>query len=133
MDKPPVILFDGICNLCCGWVQFLIRRDKKALFRFASIQSEAGKRLLASAGLNPAQAETIVYVRNKEVYIESAAVLEILNDLGGMWRISKVFKLIPKVVRNKIYRFIAQRRYRVFGKRSACLTPSVENEKRFLL
>jgi len=133
MDKLPVILFDGICNLCCGWVQFLIRRDKKALFRFASIQSEAGKHLLASAGLNPAQAETIVYVRNKEVYIESTAILEILNDLGGMWRISKVFKLIPKAVRNSTYRFIARNRYRIFGTRSSCLMPAPGNEKRFLL
>lgn len=133
MDKLPVILFDGICNLCCGWVQFLIRRDKKALFRFASIQSEAGKHLLASAGLNPAQAETIVYVRNKEAYIESAAILEILNDLGGMWRISKAFKLIPKAVRNSTYRFIARNRYRIFGTRSSCLMPTPGNEKRFLL
>jgi predicted DCC family thiol-disulfide oxidoreductase YuxK len=133
MHQSPVILFDGVCNLCCGWVQFLIRQDKKALFRFASIQSEAGEKLLTSARLDSAELKTIVYLRNKEVYIESAAILEIFNDLGGMWRIVKVFKLIPKVVRDRIYRFIAQRRYRVFGKRSACLIPSVENEKRFLL
>lgn len=133
MHQPPVILFDGICNLCCGWVRFLIRRDKNRKFRFASIQSDAGKKLLDSAGLSHIEPETIVYLKDKQFYQESSAVLEILSDLGGMWKAAALFQLIPKAVRNGIYRFIARNRYRIFGTRSSCLMPTPENAKRFLL
>lgn len=133
MHQSPVILFDGICNLCCGWVRFLIRRDKSRKFRFASIQSDAGKKLLDSAGLNHIDPETIVYLKDKQFYQESSAVLEILSDLGGIWKAAALFQLIPKAVRNGIYRFIARNRYRIFGTRSSCLMPTPENAKRFLL
>ncbi|HJV77954.1 MAG TPA: thiol-disulfide oxidoreductase DCC family protein [Paludibacter sp.] len=133
MHQSPVILFDGICNLCCGWVRFLIRRDKNRMFRFASIQSDAGKKLLDSAGLSHIDPETIVYLKDKQFYQESSAVLEILSDLGGIWKITTLFRLIPKAVRNGIYRFIARNRYRIFGARSSCLMPTPENAKRFLL
>lgn len=133
MNQSPVILFDGVCNLCCEWTRFLIWKDKKMLFKFASIQSEAGERLLNSAGLNNKELKTIIYLKNNQVYLASAAVLEILNDLGGIWKMSNLFQLIPKAVRDRIYLFIAERRYRIFGKRSSCLLPTTENQKRFLL
>lgn len=133
MNQSPVILFDGVCNLCCEWTRFLIWKDKKMLFKFASIQSEAGERLLNSAGLNNKELKTIIYLKNNQVYLASAAVLEILNDLGGIWKMSNLFQLIPKAVRDRIYLIIAERRYRIFGKRSSCLLPTPENQKRFLL
>jgi predicted DCC family thiol-disulfide oxidoreductase YuxK len=133
MHQSPVILFDGVCNLCCGWVRFLIRKDKNLKFRFASIQSDTGKKLLDSAGLSNSQLETIVYIKEKRFFRESAAVLEILSDLRGIWKITVLFRLIPKGVRNSIYRFIARNRYHIVGTRSSCLAPTPENAKRFLL
>lgn len=133
MNQSPVILFDGVCNLCCEWTRFLIWKDKKMLFKFASIQSEVGERLLNSAGLNNKELKTIIYLKNNQVYLASTAVLEILNDLGGIWKMFNLFQLIPKAVRDRIYLFIAERRYRIFGKRSSCLLPTPENQKRFLL
>jgi len=103
------------------------------LFKFASIQSEVGERLLNSAGLNNKELKTIIYLKNNQVYLASTAVLEILTDLGGIWKMFSLFQLIPKAVRDRIYLFIAERRYRIFGKRSSCLLPTPENQKRFLL
>jgi len=132
MNESPVILFDGICNLCCGWVQFLIQQDKKMKFRFSSIQSESGERLLLSVGLDNNTLKTIVYIKPNEFFIESSAVLEILRELGGVWILSGIFRLIPASIRDRFYRFISKKRYKIFGKRSSCFIPSPENNKRFL-
>ena len=132
MNQFPVILFDGICNLCCGWVQFVIRRDKELKFRFASLQSESGRKLLNSIGLKTRNMESIVYLKGSKYFQESSAVLEILYELGGIWRLFVVFKLIPHSIRDSIYRAIAKRRYVFFGSRSSCYLPSSENQKRFL-
>ena len=132
MTQSPVILFDGICNLCCGWVQFLIRHDKKMKFRFASIQSAIGQSMLNSIGISDETMESIVYLKGTVNYRESSAVLEILNDLGGIWKLFSVFKLIPNPIRDGIYLFIARKRYRYFGKRASCYLPTHENQKRFL-
>ncbi|MDR3653027.1 MAG: thiol-disulfide oxidoreductase DCC family protein [Paludibacter sp.] len=132
MNEYPVILFDGICNLCSAWVQFLIRRDKKSIFKFASIQSDTGQQLIDSVGESKVTQNTIVYLKDNQMFVESAAVLEILKDLGGIWQVFAVFQLIPKSIRDGVYRFIAKRRYSIFGKRAACLLPSPENQKRFL-
>src|ERR1035437_1342864 len=131
MNQFPVILFDGICNLCCGWVQFVIRRDKELKFRFASLQSESGRKLLNSIGLKTRNMESIVYLKGSKYFQESSAVLEILYELGGIWRLFVVFKLIPHSIRDSIYRAIAKRRYVFFGSRSSCYLPSSENQKRF--
>jgi predicted DCC family thiol-disulfide oxidoreductase YuxK len=133
MAQSPVIIFDGICNLCCGWVQFLMRKDKKMKFRLAAIQSERGQHLLESFGLSNRDTETVIYLKGSQYFRESSAVLEILDDLGGIWKVVRLLRFIPKSVRDGIYRYLAKRRYRLFGKRSTCLLPSPENQKRFLL
>ena len=132
MTETPVILFDGICNLCCGWVQFLIRHDKKSKFRFASIQSAIGQSMLHSVGISNKMPESVVYLKESQYFRESTAVLEILIDMGGIWKIFSVFKLIPNMIRDGIYRFIARKRNSYFGKRATCYTPTPENQKRFL-
>ena len=132
MCESSVILFDGVCNLCCNWVHFLIRKDKKELFLFAQLQSGSAKRILESLGLNSDNFETVVYVRKNICFQKSAAVLEILTDLGGAWRLVGVFKLIPRVVRDSIYHFVADIRYNVFGKSESCMIPSTKIQKRFL-
>jgi len=118
--------------MCSGWVLFLIRRDKKNKFRFASLQSESGRNRLISAGLPVDAMDTVIYIREEQYFFESAAVLEILHDLGGIWKTTVIFRLIPKKIRDTIYRFIAGNRYRIFGKRSSCMLPTPEIEKRFL-
>jgi len=128
----PVILFDGICNLCSGWVQFLIRKDTKIKFRFTPIQSKSGQKLLHTVGLDSSNMETVIYLKDNDCFLESSAVLEILKDLGGMWTFAYVLKLIPSTLRNSFYRFIAKKRYRIFGKRTSCFIPTPENQKRFL-
>jgi len=132
IDQNPVILFDGNCNLCCGWVQFLIRNDKKMKFRFASIQSERGSKMLHVFGLNSTDLETVLYFKGNDCFRESSAILEILKDLGGIWIFCVVLKLIPKILRNKFYKFVSKKRYRFFGKRTSCFLPTAENQKRFL-
>lgn len=127
-----VILFDGFCNLCCGWVQFLIRRDKRVRFKFASLQSESGKKLSDVLGLNSNQFETVVYIKDNQHYIESEAVLQIVKDLGGFWKILLIFRAVPKSLRDFSYRVIARKRYKIFGKRSTCMIPTPELQKRFL-
>jgi len=131
-NQNPVILFDGICNLCSGWVQFLIRKDTNMKFRFAPIQSETGQRLLHTVGLENSNIETVIYLKENECFRESSAVLEILKDLGGLWTFASVLKLIPGTLRDGFYRFIAKKRYRFFGKRTTCFIPTPENQKRFL-
>jgi len=138
MRQSSVILFDGVCNLCCGWIQFLIRRDKKAVFTFVPLQSDTGKRLLETVdlkaeNLTTSNINTIVYIKNNQAFIESEAVLEILTNLGGIWRIFGVLRLIPRSLRDKIYRYIASKRYSLFGKRTSCFLPTPEDEKRFSL
>lgn len=133
MTPHPVIIFDGICNLCCAWVQFLIWRDKKKRFRFSTLQSAYAKYSLESLGLETEKLETIVYIKGKQHFVESNAVLEIVKDLGGIWWIVGVFRLIPKFIRDHTYRFIAKSRYKVFGKRDSCLVPTPDLQKRFYL
>jgi len=132
MNQNPVIIFDGICNLCCGWIQYLIRVDKTMKFRFVSIQSERGQKMLNQIHENVIMTESIIYLKENKSFRESSAVLEILTDIGGVWKLIAVLKLIPKPIRNKLYQLIAKKRYHYFGKRATCLLPSPENKKRFL-
>lgn len=127
-----IILFDGVCNLCTGLVQFLIRRDPQGRFRFASLQSEAGRQLLRDHGYPELPLTSIVYIKGDRWFHMSTAVLEILKTLGGLWQVSGVFRLIPQGLRDRLYRFIARRRYRWFGKNEECMVPTPEWKQRFL-
>lgn len=128
----PVILFDGVCNLCNSSVQFIIRHDKKALFRFAALQSEAGKALQLKFGLDPAVINTIVLVQNDRVYTRSEAVLRVARQLGGMLPLAYVFIIVPAFIRDAVYRFVGNNRYRWFGKKESCMLPTPALKARFL-
>ena len=128
-----IILFDGICNLCNGVVSFIIKRDKKALFRFAAIQSGAGQTLLSLYGAtNNKQDLTLYYIRGEKYFCKSSAVIFILKDLGGMWKCFYPFIFLPTRFRDAIYLFIARHRYRWFGKRETCLIPDKRIQDRFI-
>lgn len=128
----PVILFDGVCNLCNASVQFIIERDKKRYFRFATLQGETAKRLLANHKINHKKTESVILVFGDRAFLHSRAALEITKKLNGLWPLLYVFRFIPAVLRDKIYDWIAKNRYRWFGKREACMIPSRELQELFL-
>jgi predicted DCC family thiol-disulfide oxidoreductase YuxK len=131
------ILFDGVCNLCNGFVQFVIRHDPQGRFRFAALQSAEGQRLLAAHG-SPLSAaavaspESVVLVAGGRVYSHSAAVLHIARGLGWPWRLVGVGWLLPGRWRDGLYRFVARNRYRWFGRQESCLLPTPALRARFL-
>lgn len=127
-----VILFDGVCNLCNTFVQFVIKRDKQKQFQFASLQSAYGKELLKCFALNATEFDTVLLYADKNILTRSDATLTILSSLGGIWKAAIVFKLIPRFIRNGIYNFLAKRRYSLFGKRDTCMTPEKDISDRFL-
>jgi predicted DCC family thiol-disulfide oxidoreductase YuxK len=129
-----IVLFDGVCNLCNGTVQFIIRRDPQGRFRFASQQSEAGRELLRKHGLLEVGgvAQSIVVLEGERVYLESDAALRILYRLGGAWRLAHALWIVPRPLRDWIYRLVARNRYRLFGRREQCMIPTPELRQRFL-
>jgi predicted DCC family thiol-disulfide oxidoreductase YuxK len=130
--KPVLILFDGVCNLCNGAVQFIIKRDSKAKFRFASLQSEFGKSQLVKFNLDPDSLHTIVLIEEDQVFERSDAVLRIAKRLDGAWKFFSVLKIIPKFLRDACYTLISSSRYRIFGKQDSCMIPSPELKYRFI-
>jgi len=130
MTEAPLLLFDGVCNLCNRSVQFVIRHDRKQVFRFAPLQGETARRILAPFGERPEG--SVILVHRGILYTRSAAVLETLRLLGGAWGSLYVAKVIPKYLRDKLYDWIASHRYRWFGKREACMVPTPELQSRFL-
>ena len=130
-DKP-ILLFDGVCNLCNGLVQFIIKRDPKGQFRFSALQSEAGQALLVEAGLDPSALNTVVMFDGGQFYTHSNVPLQIAWHLGGLWRPFYVFKLIPKGIKDRIYDWIARNRYKWFGQKESCMIPTPELKQRFL-
>lgn len=130
-DKP-ILLFDGVCNLCNGLVQFIIQRDPEGRFRFTALQSEAGQQLLREAGLDPTSLNTVVMYDGGQFYTHSNVPLQIAWQLGGLWRIFYIFKAIPKWPRDRIYDWIASNRYKWFGKKESCMIPTPDLKQRFL-
>lgn len=127
-----IVVFDGVCNFCNGWVAFVIRRDPRRRFRFAAAQTGVGRELMARAGVSADRLDTIVLVDGERHYERSDAVLRILEQLGGGWKLARVLRLLPKAFRDKFYDAIAQRRYRLFGRSESCRPPGAEVRDRFL-
>lgn len=133
MNYPqPLILFDGVCNLCTHSVQFVIQRDAKQQFRFASIQSDLGQKVLQQYGLSTTKINTVVLLNNNQIYTHSTAALHIAQHLGGLWQLASLALWIPAPLRDIVYTFVAQNRYRWFGKQESCWLPTPELKNRFL-
>lgn len=126
-----IVLFDGFCNFCSSSVRFIIKRDKQRTFRFASLQSEAGQKLLTGAGANNKQ-ESIVLIEKGKYYFYSTAVLRIARKLRFPWNICFIFILIPRFLRDPIYKWFASKRYKWFGKRTVCFIPDEKVKSLFL-
>lgn len=131
MDKGPVILFDGVCNLCNGAVQFVIRHDKANLFRFASLQSAFGQKILAQYNLSSTVFSSFILVEDNRIYTKSTGALKVSSRLNG-YRWTKFLLIIPSFLRNFFYNLIAKNRYRWFGKQEACWLPTPELKAKFL-
>lgn len=130
-DKP-ILLFDGVCNLCNGFVQFVIRRDPKAKIRFAALQSEVGQQLLKEANMPLEELSTVVLWEKGKFYTHSDVPLRVARYLDGLLSVYAVYTVIPKFIRDGIYNWIASNRYHWFGKQESCMLPTPELQARFL-
>ena len=128
----PVLLFDGVCNLCNGAVNFLIDRDPEARLRFASLQSASGQQLLRRFELPTDQFDTMVLVEGDRYYTRSTAGLRVARRLKWPWPLLSVFMVVPRPLRDLVYDCIARNRYRWFGQQENCRVPTPELRSRFL-
>ena len=126
-----LILFDGVCNLCNGFVSFVIERDPKAHFKFGSLQSQVGQALRAKYSIS-STTDSIIFIEGERFYTRSTAVLRIVRNFGGAWPVLTVFILIPRFIRDRVYDFIARNRYVWFGRKEVCLLPTTELRSRFI-
>jgi len=127
-----IVLFDGVCNLCSGTVDFILKRDRQQRFRFGALQSEPGRRLLAAYGLPPESLETFVLIEGGRCFTRSEAALRIARHLSGPWPLLNAFRILPRPFRDGVYNFVARHRYRWFGQRTTCRLPTPEEAGRFL-
>lgn len=130
MDNP-VILFDGVCNLCTGSVQFILKRDKDKTFSFASLQSDYGQKLLQQFNLPTNTFNSFILYQDGKIYTRSTAALQMFQQLNG-WKWVKIFWIVPKFIRDAVYNLIARNRYKWFGKKNECWLPTPDLKARFL-
>lgn len=131
-EEKKIVLFDGICNLCSSTVQFIIRRDKKNQFLFASLQSTPASELLKKYRYAKSDLNSFILIDNNKVYTHSSAVLRVLKSLSSIWKVCYMFIIVPKFIRDSVYNYIAKRRYKWFGKKEECWVPSPELKEKFL-
>ena len=127
-----VIVFDGVCALCNGWVRFLVRFDRKRRYRFAAMQGQQGSAMLRAHGLDPQDPMSFLLLDAQGTWTDTDAILRVLAGLGGGWRLSGVLKVLPRGLRDAAYRALARNRYRWFGRHDACHLPAPEQAARFL-
>ena len=127
-----IILFDGVCNLCSSSVQFVLKHDKKVIFKFAALQSEAGQQLLTKHGLATKDFNSFVLIEDDKVYLKSTAALRVARKLDTLLPLLYLTIIIPAFIRDSVYNYISQHRYDWFGNREECWLPTREWEGRFL-
>ncbi|MFC3813577.1 thiol-disulfide oxidoreductase DCC family protein [Lysobacter sp. GCM10012299] len=132
LDRGAVIVFDGVCVLCNGWVDFLLRHDRDGRYRFAAMQTVSGRELLATHGLDPDDPVSFLLVDGDRAWTDTDAIVRVLQGLGGAWRTAAAVRLIPRFVRDPLYRHVARNRYRWFGRHAQCLVPTPQQASRFL-
>jgi predicted DCC family thiol-disulfide oxidoreductase YuxK len=127
-----IVLFDGMCNLCSGTVQFIIKRDPSAKFRFASLQSAFGQRQLDKFNISKTDLHSVILLKGEKCLQKSDAALEVARNLSGLWPLFYALKILPRVFRDLIYSWIAKNRYAWFGKKASCWIPTPELRSRFI-
>jgi predicted DCC family thiol-disulfide oxidoreductase YuxK len=136
-ESNPIVLYDGVCGLCNHLVQFILKRDKHGRFRFASLQSEFTRRLLTRHGVDAHDLDTVYVVKNYDqpdetLLARSDAILYMLTQLGGIWKLGAVGRVLPRAFRDVAYKIVARNRYRVFGKHESCMLPEPKHRAKFL-
>jgi predicted DCC family thiol-disulfide oxidoreductase YuxK len=136
-EPNPIVLYDGVCGLCNHLVQFLLKRDRRDRFRFASLQSEFTGGLLRRHGIDPHDLDTVYVVKghgtpDETLLARSDAILYMLSELGGVWKLTGIGKVLPRAFRDAVYKTVARNRYRVFGKHESCMLPEPKHRAKFL-
>ena len=132
-DSRAIVVFDGVCVLCSGWVRFLLRRDRDARYRFAAMQTGRGRDLLLLHGLDPDDPVSFLLVDEGRAWSDTDAIFRVVAGLGGPWRLVRLLTLIPRPWRHRAYRRLARNRYRWFGRHAACVLVQPGHEERFLV
>ena len=129
----PILVFDGVCVLCSRWVRFVLKRDQGGKFNFAAMQTPRGRELLAQHGIDPDEPMSFLLLDDGVGYMDTDAIVRVLRSCGGGWTLAaSLLHAVPRFVRNAVYRWIARHRYRLFGRRDACLVPEKDVSDRFL-
>ncbi|WP_274363375.1 thiol-disulfide oxidoreductase DCC family protein [Paenibacillus thermotolerans] len=131
-NKHPIVLYDGVCNLCSGVVKFTLQRDRQGRLRYAALQSDTGKRLLLENGFARELPDTFIFIENGKAYTKSSAALRLARHLGGGFRVLSGLLIIPRPLRDVFYTFVANNRYRWFGRSESCMLMRPEYRERFL-
>lgn len=129
---PHIIFFDGVCNLCNSSVNFIIAKDQKDMFRFASLQSDVAKNVLGQGYPRQGQFDTILYLENGKIFSHSTAVLRIARNLKFPWCMAWGLMIVPPFLRDFFYRIISRNRYQWFGRKDQCMIPSPKLKAKFL-
>ncbi|MXN90674.1 DUF393 domain-containing protein [Flavobacterium sp. Sd200] len=128
-----IVLFDGVCNLCDSTVQFLIKRDKKDIFRFVPIQSALGQQIIKHIGIDTSKTDSIIlYEPGQAYYYKAEAAIKIAKELGGVYSVLNIFSILPKSLNNLVYDYVARNRYKWYGKKDACMMPTPQMKAKFL-
>jgi len=132
IEEKQIILFDGVCNFCNFWVNFVIKRDKKDLFRFVALQSEKTKELIGNFNFDSSKLDTFILVAGNKIFTKSTAALMICKQLDGLIKILYPCIILPKFFRDFIYDLVAKNRYNLFGRKESCRVPTEEEKLKFL-
>lgn len=127
-----IVLFDGVCNFCNDRINFIIKHDKKDYFRFAALQSDTGKKILADHGILIPDLDTFILVEGGKTYDRTTAALRIAKHLDGLWPAMYVFIIVPPFLRDLVYKVIAKNRYKWWGEKESCMIPTPEVRLKFL-
>jgi predicted DCC family thiol-disulfide oxidoreductase YuxK len=127
-----IILFDGVCNLCNRSVNFIISKDSKDIFRFATLQSDLGMSLMSQHGINTTKTDSVILIDTNEYHERSSAILQIVKNLSGGYALLYFFIIVPKCIRDWGYDYIAKNRYKWYGKKDSCMVPTPELVSKFL-
>ena len=130
--RAPLILFDGVCNLCNAWVRFVVRRDPAGIFHFAAQQSPTGQAIVEEDLSGASQLSSVILIEDNVIYTESDAILEIFARLGAPWSWIALLRITPRRARDTCYRFVVRHRYQWFGRTEVCQVPSADIGSRFI-
>ena len=129
-----ILVFDGVCVLCSHWVSFVLRHDRRRMYKFAAMQTSPGRKLLIEHGIDPDDPKSFLLLEAGRAYTDTNAIVRVLRSFGGRWKIASfLMALVPRFVRDPLYRWTARNRYRLFGRHDVCTVPSAHNADRFLM